>query len=145
MLGTISLVNVHSNKRLSNNPEEPYLRSYAKRLGLDKLIKSEEDIEKFYKFTGPNFDWPLEFDIHARGLVISYIINPDHWFVEGEGEELATNTLAYHRLLKSNELDLSKGSHVLIMNGQIKHYGGEISGDEYNDLLEQHPGMFYAP
>ncbi|RIB07508.1 hypothetical protein C2G38_2252584 [Gigaspora rosea] len=130
---------------LSNNPEEPYLRSYAKRLDLDKIIKSEEDMEKFYKFTGPDFDWPPEFDIQDRELVIAYIIKPDHWYVEGEGEELATNTLAYHRLLKSNELDASKGSHVLIMNGQIKRYGGEISEDEHDRLLKQHPGMFYAP
>ncbi|KAF0490782.1 protein kinase subdomain-containing protein pkl/ccin9 [Gigaspora margarita] len=147
MLGTIYLLkdSVHSNQSLSNNPEEPYLRSYAKRLGLDKLNKSEEDVEKFYKFAGPDFDWPPEFDIQARKLVISYITKPAPWFVKGEGEELATNTLAYHRFLKFNELDSSKGSHVLIMNGQIKHYGGEISEDEYDRLLGQHPGMFYAP
>ncbi|KAF0439351.1 protein kinase subdomain-containing protein pkl/ccin9 [Gigaspora margarita] len=144
-LRTINLDSEEPYLRSSNNPEESYLRSYAKRLDIDKIIKNEEDVEKFYKFTGPDFDWPPEFDIHARELVISYIIRPDHWFVEGEGEELATNTLAYHRLLKSNELDSSKGSHVLIMNGQIRRYGGKISEDEYDRLLEQHPGMFYAP
>ncbi|CAG8848962.1 43590_t:CDS:2, partial [Gigaspora margarita] len=123
----------HTNQRLSNNPEEPYLRSYAKRLGLDKLIKGKDDVEKFYKFAGPDFDWPPEFGVQACKHVISYIIEPDHWFVEGEGEELATNTLAYHRLLKSNELDSSKGAMV------------ERYQDEYDRLLEQHPGMFYAP
>ncbi|KAF0439346.1 hypothetical protein F8M41_004148 [Gigaspora margarita] len=97
------------------------------------------------EFTGPDFDWPPEFGVQARKHVISYIINFFYWFVEGEGEELATNTLFFFRLLKSNELDSSKGSHVFFMNGQIRRYGGEISEDDFFCLLEQHPGMFYAP
>ncbi|CAG8435064.1 6591_t:CDS:2 [Scutellospora calospora] len=98
-------------------------------LDSEKLAKNEEDVKKFYKWAGPNFVWPPTMDFGEQG----------------EGEELATNTLAYHRFLNSGQLDPSKGSHILLINGQIVRYGEEISKPEYNELLEKHPGMFYAP
>ncbi|RHZ48995.1 hypothetical protein Glove_535g3 [Diversispora epigaea] len=68
------------------------------------------------KFVGPDFAWPPTMVTSERRRIFDYIAYPDHWFEEGEGKELSKNTVA---LL--------------------------ISGEEYEKLSEQYPGMLYAP
>ncbi|GBC42407.2 hypothetical protein GLOIN_2v1533415 [Rhizophagus irregularis DAOM 181602=DAOM 197198] len=67
------------------------------------------------------------------------------WFVEGQGEELATNTLEYYHLIGSKSLDLSRGSHIHIVKGKLIGYGDELSGEEHEKLNKKNPGMIYAP
>ena len=99
----------------------------------------------FIEFTGPDFTWPSTSDMGERRMVFDYIVNPNKWFREGEGKELATNTLAYRRLIESGTLDPSRGSHIHLINGKLVRYGPEISGKKYNELLSKYPGMYYAP
>jgi len=42
-------------------------------------------------------------------------------------------------------LDSSQGSHIYIVNGKIVRYGQKISGEEYEELRKENPGMVYAP
>src|SRR5688572_3344642 len=79
--------------------------------------------------------------IPERRMVVNYIIYRD-WEI---GNELATNAIAYRRLRESNELDSSKGSHVLLVNGKIKYYGEKISSEEYQALEKKYPGKYYIP
>jgi len=74
--------------------------------------------------------------------VFDYIVCPD-W--EPYGEELARNTIRYRILLDSGTLDKSKGSHILIVHGELVKYGGEISPEEEEELEKKYPGCFYAP
>src|SRR3954468_7884306 len=79
-------------------------------------------------FAGPNFSWPSRMNIYDRCEILDYIIDP-RWEV---GEEIATNTIAYNHLIESEAFDSSKGTHVLIVNGQIKeYYERDISSEEY--------------
>src|SRR5438105_973154 len=93
-------------------------------------------------FAGPDFSWPSKMNIYDRREIFDYIIDP-RWEV---GEEIATNTIAYNRFIESRAFDSSKGTHVLIVNGQIKEYYKEdITSEEYEELDEKYPGMYFAP
>ena len=62
------------------------------------------------------------------------------------GKEIATNTIAYNRFIEFSTFDSSKGTHVLIVNGQIKEYYKEdITSEDYEELDEKYPGMYFAP
>src|SRR5438874_7447034 len=64
----------------------------------------------------------------------------------GVGEEMATNTIAYNRLIETRGFDRLKGSHVLIVHSQIKeYYANNISLEEYEELDKKYPGMYFAP
>jgi hypothetical protein len=78
--------------------------------------------------------------IPERRVIISYIVRRD----EVIGKELATNAIAYRRLHESNKIDSSKGSRVLIVNGEIKCYGEEVSPEEYEELGKKYPGKYYG-
>jgi hypothetical protein len=69
-------------------------------------------------FTGPNFSWPSKLNIYDRCEIFDYIIDP-RWEVE---EEMANNTIVYYHFIEARAFDSSKGTHVLIINGQIKDY-----------------------
>src|SRR2546423_1183704 len=92
-------------------------------------------------FTGPDFSWPSRMNIYDCREVFDYIIDP-RWEV---GEEIATNTIAYNRLIETGGFDRSKGTHVLIVNGQIKEYHEkDISSEKYEELDKKYPGMYFA-
>ena len=81
-------------------------------------------------------------NIYDRLEIFDFIINPE-WEV---GEEIARNTIAYHNPIESGAFDRLKGTHVLIVHGQVeKYYEKDISSEEYEDLDEKYPGMFFAP
>ncbi|CAG8708152.1 10478_t:CDS:2, partial [Ambispora leptoticha] len=146
------------------------LEKFAQKLNFDQLRYgplTDKDIEKFYgtsksdpvllhlnsynlcyhfaEFVGPDFTWPPTMRTAERRLIFDYIAHPENWFEEGEGEELAKNTIAYRRLIESGQLDPSRGSHILIINGKVVRYGPKISGEEYEELATKNPGMLYAP
>ncbi|CAG8652523.1 15941_t:CDS:2 [Racocetra fulgida] len=113
------------------------LESFTEKLGLYRFMKKSKDLKKFYDFT-----WPLTMDVHERCIVFDYITDPE-WSEGGIGKELATNTIAYRRLLESKTLDPSKGTHILLVHGQIERYGQQISASEYDELAGK--GFLYAP
>ncbi|CAG8434539.1 5346_t:CDS:2 [Diversispora eburnea] len=76
-----------------------------------------------------------------RFAVFCYIIDDD-W---EDGEEQAKNAIAYSHLLESKNLDASKGTHILLVHGEIVRYGEEITSVEYNQLAEDYPRMYYVP
>jgi hypothetical protein len=81
-------------------------------------------------------------NIYDRYEIFDYIIDP-RWEV---GEEIATNIIAYNRFIESGAFDSSKGTRVLIVNGQIKeYYEKDISSEEYVELDKKYPGMYFAP
>ena len=80
-----------------------------------------------------------------RRMVFYYINDPDSDWEDGYGEELATNYIMYRHFMENKMLDSSKGTHVLIINGNIDHYGNDLSPEEYEKLAKEHPGMCYAP
>src|SRR4051812_7086881 len=85
-------------------------------------------------FASPDFSWPSKMNIYDRCEILDYIINP-RWEV---GKEIATNTITYNHLIESRAFDSSKGTHVLIVNGQIKkYYKKDISSKEYKKLNEK--------
>ncbi|CAI2183155.1 8466_t:CDS:2 [Funneliformis geosporum] len=131
------------------NSKNADLKKFAQKLDLKQLEKyaplKDKDIEKFYEFAGPDLTWPSASRVSTRRIIYDYITNPDPWFVEGQGEELAINTLEYFRLIGSESLDSCKGSHVHIVNGKLVGYGQEISGEELVELNKKNPGMLYAP
>src|SRR5215469_10471733 len=75
-------------------------------------------------FARPDFIWPSTMNINERREVFDYIIYPD-W--DPIGEELAKNTIGYRRLLESGTLDESKGTHILIVHGELVNYEHDIS------------------
>ena len=77
-------------------------------------------------------------NIYDRREIFDYIIDP-RWEV---GEEIAINTIAYNRLIETKSFDRSKGTHVLIVNGQIKeYYESDISSEKYEELDKKYPGI----
>ncbi|CAG8778772.1 27965_t:CDS:2 [Dentiscutata erythropus] len=118
------------------------IESFAEKLGLYQFTKIKDDLKKFYDFAGSDFTWPSTMDAQERCVVFDYITDPE-WSEGGVGRELATNTIAYRKFLESKTLDPSKGTHVLLVHGQIKRYGQEISANEYDELVGQ--GFIYAP
>ncbi|RIA80397.1 hypothetical protein C1645_838784 [Glomus cerebriforme] len=128
-----------------NEISDENLERFVKRLGLIQFPKygeySRNDLKKFYDFAGENFEWPVNMRIPERRMIINYIIRRD----EKIGRELATNAIAYRRLYESNKIESSKGSYVLIVNGEIKRYGEKISSEEYRELEEKYPGKYYVP
>ncbi|CAG8718365.1 14100_t:CDS:2 [Cetraspora pellucida] len=123
-------------------PEGPDLESFIEKLGLYQFTKSKNDLKKFYDFVGPDFTWPLTMDVHERCIVFDYITDTE-WSEGDIGKELATNTIAYRRLLESRTLDPSKGTHILLVHGQIERYGQQISASEYDEIVGK--GFLYAP
>ncbi|CAG8450340.1 7329_t:CDS:2 [Ambispora gerdemannii] len=59
-------------------------------------------------------------NVNKRHEVFDYIIYLK-W--DPIGEELARNTIGYRRLLESGTLDKSKGTHILIVHGELVEYG----------------------
>ena len=96
----------------------------------------------FIDFAGSDFNWPPTMKIGERRSIFDYIICPD-W--NPYGEELAINDIAYRRLLESNTLDASKGTHILLIHGKIVKYGNEISSEEHEEQQKEYPGCFYVP
>ncbi|KAF0424067.1 protein kinase subdomain-containing protein pkl/ccin9 [Gigaspora margarita] len=123
-------------------PESPNIENFAEKLGLCQFTKNKDDLKKFYDFGGSDFTWPSTMDIHERCVVFDYITDPE-WSEGGVGKELAANTIAYRKFLESKTLDPSKGTHVLLVHGQIERYGKNISANEYDELAGQ--GFIYAP
>ena len=81
-------------------------------------------------------------NIYDRQEIFDYFIDPEWEF----GEELATNAIAYRRLIESGKLDAMKGTHVLIFHGRIvKYYNEDISSEEYEELGKEYPGKYFAP
>src|SRR4051794_14233579 len=81
-------------------------------------------------------------NIYDRYEILDFITDP-RWEV---GEEIASNTIAYNRFIESETFDSSKGTHVLIVNGQIKeYYDKDILSEEYEKLDKKYPGMYFAP
>ncbi|CAG8610431.1 11822_t:CDS:2, partial [Ambispora leptoticha] len=143
----LNIKNAHKEPVNEQYPENvsksPDLKGFVEKLGLDDeyFLKDKDKLKKFYDFVGPNFVWPSTMNIHDHREVFSYVVDPD-WEV---GEEIATNAIAYRRLLESKNPDASKGTHILLAHGEIVRYGEEISSDEYEKLAEEYPGMFYVP
>ncbi|CAG8707243.1 3057_t:CDS:2 [Gigaspora rosea] len=145
---------------LEKIPESPNIESFAEKLGLCQFTKNKDDLKKFYgittasdpivtnkidrwysendepNFGGSDFTWPSTMDIHERCVVFDYITDPE-WSEEGVGKELAANTIAYRKFLESKTLDPSKGTHVLLVHGQIERYGKGIPANEYDELAGQ--------
>ena len=74
-------------------------------------------------------------------VIINHIIHHDKKI----GRELAKNAIAYRRLHESNKIDPTKGSYVLIVNGEIKCYEKEFSWEKYRELEKKYPGNYFAP
>ncbi|CAI2171212.1 5028_t:CDS:2 [Funneliformis geosporum] len=127
---------------LGDTPEDLVLKSFAKKLSLENIAENKEELKKFYDYAHPDFAWHPTFEFNERLIIFDYIVNPD-W--GSAGKELVTNTIAYRKLLESKSLDASKGTHILLINGQIVRYGNEISSECYDQLDKENPGMFYAP
>ncbi|RIA79435.1 hypothetical protein C1645_745915 [Glomus cerebriforme] len=116
------------------------IENFAVRLGLDKFTKNKDEWKKFYNFASSDFDWPQPpTEINERRLIFDYVIDPD-W--DPIGKELAKNALEYRRLLESNTLDPSQGTHILIINGNFIRYG---LSEETKEMIEKYPGCYYVP
>ncbi|GBC50108.1 uncharacterized protein OCT59_005729 [Rhizophagus irregularis] len=127
----------------NNTVESPDLESYAKKLGFN-FANNKDDLKKFYDFAGPDFIWPstmTEYDCHD----IFYYITDSEW--DPVGEEVATNTIAYHRLIESEAFrDKPEGMHVLIVHGKVlNYYEKDVSWEEYEELEKKYPGKYFAP
>ncbi|RGB24478.1 hypothetical protein C1646_773055 [Rhizophagus diaphanus] len=134
-------MNMKGPEATNNIVESLELERLAEELGLD-FEKNKDNLKKFYDFAGPNFSWPFKLNIYDRREIFDYIIDP-RWEV---GEEMANNTIAYYRFIEAGAFDSSKGTHVLIINGQIKdYYKDDISSEEYEELDKKYPGMYFAP
>ncbi|CAI2189760.1 13133_t:CDS:2, partial [Funneliformis geosporum] len=127
----------------SNKAVESNLESFAKKLGLS-FAKNKDDLRKFYDFAGPDFIWPSIMNENDYREIFYFIIDPD-W--ENVGEELATNAIAYHRLIESGIFkDKPKGTYVLIVHGKIlKYYDDDISSEDYEEFEKRYPGKYFAP
>ncbi|CAI2177212.1 8652_t:CDS:2, partial [Funneliformis geosporum] len=126
-----------SNPVTNNEVAEGDLRMFAEGLGINKFTENKEDWKKFYDFA-----WPDTMKVGECREVFDYIVRPE-W--EPIGEELARNTIEYRRLLGSDALDESQGSHILLINGKLVEYGKEISLEEDDELGKKFPGCLYVP
>ncbi|PKB96304.1 hypothetical protein RhiirA5_435057 [Rhizophagus irregularis] len=103
----------------NNTVESPDLESYAKKLSFN-FANNEDDLRKFYDFTGSDFIWPSTMTEYDRHDIFYYITDPE-W--DPVGEEVAINTIAYHHLIESEAFrDKLKGMHVLIVHGKVLNY-----------------------
>ncbi|RGB29745.1 hypothetical protein C1646_766228 [Rhizophagus diaphanus] len=134
-------MNIKESEVTNNIVESLELKRLAKEMDLD-FEKNKNNLKKFYDFTGPNFSWPSRLNIYDRHEIFDYIIDP-RWEV---GKEMAKNTIAYYHFIEIGAFDSLKGTHVLIINGQIKdYYKDDISSEEYKELDNKYPGMYFAP
>lgn len=88
-----------------------------------------------------NFEWPVTMKVPECRVIINYLIQYD----EEIGKEIATNAIAFRRLYETNKIDSTKGSHVLIVNGEIKLYEKEFSWDKYREFEKKYPGKYFVP
>lgn len=114
------------------------LGKFAERLELNKFTENKNEWKKFYDFAGLDFVWPST-NINERRLIFDYVVDPD-W--DPIGEELAANAIGYCNLLKSNTLDSSQGTHILLVHGKFVRYG---SSEEEEELVKEFPGCYFVP
>ncbi|GES81119.1 hypothetical protein GLOIN_2v1717333 [Rhizophagus clarus] len=128
-----------------NEISDESLDKFVKRLEIDQFLTyskyNKNDLKKFYDFAGDNFEWPVTMKVPERRVIINHIIR----YNKEIGQELAKNAIAFRRLYEENKIDPTKGSHVLIVNGEIKSYENEFSWEKYRELDEKYPGIYFVP
>ncbi|PKK58379.1 hypothetical protein RhiirC2_763433 [Rhizophagus irregularis] len=131
-----------SESKTPDTEVENNLESFSENLGL-KFAK-KEDLKKFYDFAGPDFIWPSKTTENDHLEIFEFIVDPE-W--EDVATEIATNALAYHRLVESGAFeDKPKGSYVLIVHGEVlKYYEKDVSSEDYEQLEKKYPGKYFAP
>src|SRR3990170_2412903 len=95
-------------------------------------------------FAGPDLIWPSIMSENDQREIFNFIVDPE-W--EDIGAEVATNALAYYRLIESETFeDKPKGSYVLIVYGKVlKYYEKDVSSEDYEELGKKFPGKYFAP
>ncbi|CAG8642044.1 6363_t:CDS:2, partial [Paraglomus brasilianum] len=120
------------------------LKKFVQKLHLDQMDYGEltdEDVEKFYEFVGPDFTWPPTMKNCERRLIFDCVTDPE----ERQGEGYAKNVIAYRRFTEAGQFDPSKGTHVLIIDGKIVRYGPKLWGKEHEEMVSKNPELLYAP
>ncbi|CAG8772252.1 10941_t:CDS:2, partial [Rhizophagus irregularis] len=127
----------------NNTVESPDLESYAKKISFN-FANNEDDLRKFYDFTGSDFIWPSTMTEYDRHDIFYYITDPE-W--DPVGEEFAINTIAYYHLIESEAFrDKLKGIHVLIVHGKVlNYYEKDVLWEEYEELEKKYPEKYFAP
>ncbi|GBB89287.1 hypothetical protein RclHR1_00160003 [Rhizophagus clarus] len=114
------------------------------KISKDEIVRRQTNQfvpESGSNFAGDNFEWPVTMKVPERRVIINHIIR----YNKEIGQELAKNAIAFRRLYEENKIDPTKGSHVLIVNGEIKSYENEFSWEKYRELDEKYPGIYFVP